>query len=114
MTASTIYCSLLGPDGLTNVAAHCHANTQSLADKLTAIAGVERAFSAPTFHEVVLTLPKPAAEVLAALAGKDVLGGVSLATDYDMPNAILINATEVHSESDLDLFAVALKEVLAA
>ena len=55
-----------------------------------------------------------AAQVLAALAGKDVLGGVSLATDYDMPNAILINATEVHSESDLDLFAVALKEVLAA
>ena len=113
MTAATIYTSLLGPDGLTNVAAHCHANTQALADKLTAIDGVERAFTAPTFHEVVLTLPKPAGEVLAALAEKDVLGGVSLAKDYGMSNAILVNATEVHSEGDLDLFAVALKEVLA-
>ncbi|WP_372638157.1 aminomethyl-transferring glycine dehydrogenase subunit GcvPA [Alcanivorax jadensis] len=113
MTAATIYTSLLGPDGLTNVAAHCHANTQALADKLTAIDGVERAFAAPTFHEVVLTLPKPAGEVLAALAEKDVLGGVSLANDYGMDNAILVNATEVHSEGDLDLFAVALKEVLA-
>jgi glycine dehydrogenase subunit 1 len=113
MTAATIYTSLLGPDGLTNVAAHSHANTQALADKLTAIDGVERAFTAPTFHEVVLTLPKPAGEVLAALAEKDVLGGVSLAKDYGMSNAILVNATEVHSEGDLDLFAVALKEVLA-
>ena len=47
------------------------------------------------------------------LAEKDVLGGVSLAKDYGMSNAILVNATEVHSEGDLDLFAVALKEVLA-
>lgn len=112
MTAATIYTSLLGPDGLTNVAAHCHANTQALADKLTAIAGVERAFSAPTFHEVVLTLPKQADEVLAQLAEKDVLGGVSLAKDYNLSNAILVNATEVHSEGDLDLFAAALKTVL--
>ena len=112
MTAATIYTSLLGPDGLGNVAAHCHANTQALADKLTAIDGVERAFTAPTFHEVVLTLPKPASEVLAALAEKDVLGGVSLAGDYDMNNAILVNATEVHSEQDLQLFEQALKSVL--
>lgn len=112
MTAATIYTSLLGPDGLTNVAAHCHANTQALADKLTAIAGVERAFSAPTFHEVVLTLPKQADEVLAQLAEKDVLGGISLAKDYNLSNAILVNATEVHSEGDLDLFAAALKTVL--
>ena len=112
MTAATIYTSLLGPDGLGNVAAHCHANTQALADKLTAIDGVERAFTAPTFHEVVLTLPKPADQVLAALAEKDVLGGVSLAGDYDMNNAILVNATEVHSEQDLQLFEQALKSVL--
>ena len=112
MTAATIYTSLLGPDGLGNVAAHCHANTQALADKLTAIDGVERAFTAPTFHEVVLILPKPADQVLAALAEKDVLGGVSLAGDYDMNNAILVNATEVHSEQDLQLFEQALKSVL--
>ena len=118
MTAATIYCALLGPDGLTNVAAHCHANTQALADKLCAIDGVERAFTAPTFHEVVLTLPKPADQVLAALAEKDILGGISLAQDFGtshttLQHAILVNATEVHNEADLDLFATALREVLA-
>jgi len=113
MTAATIYVSLLGPDGLASVAGHCHANTQKLADKLCAIDGVERAFSAPVFHEVALTLPQDADTVLARLAEKDILGGLSLARDYSMKNAILVNSTEVHTEGDLDLFAQALKEVLA-
>jgi len=113
MTAATIYVSLLGPDGLASVAGHCHANTQKLADKLCAIDGVERAFSAPVFHEVALTLPQDADTVLARLAEKDILGGLSLAKDYSMKNAILVNSTEVHTEGDLDLFAQALKEVLA-
>lgn len=113
MTAATIYMSLLGPDGLASVAGHCHANTQKLADKLCAIDGVERAFTAPVFHEVVLTLPKDADTVLARLAEKDILGGLSLARDYKMENAILVNATEVHTEGDLDLFAAAMNEVLA-
>jgi len=113
MTAATIYVSLLGPDGLASVAGHCHANTQKLADKLCALDGVERAFSAPVFHEVALTLPQDADTVLARLAEKDILGGLSLAKDYSMKNAILVNSTEVHTEGDLDLFAQALKEVLA-
>ena len=113
MTAATIYTSLLGPDGLASVAGHCHANTQKLADKLCALDGVERAFSAPVFHEVALTLPQDAGTVLARLAEKDILGGLSLAKDYSMKNAILVNATEVHTEGDLDLFVAAMKEVLA-
>jgi len=113
MTAATIYTSLLGPDGLASVAGHCHANTQKLADKLCALDGVERAFSAPVFHEVALTLPQDADTVLARLAEKDILGGLSLAKDYSMKNAILVNATEVHTEGDLDLFVAAMKEVLA-
>ena len=113
MTAATIYVSLLGPDGLASVAGHCHANTQKLADKLCALDGVERAFSAPVFHEVALTLPQDADTVLARLAEKDILGGLSLAKDYSMKNAILVNSTEVHTEGDLDLFVAAMKEVLA-
>ncbi|MBL7252160.1 aminomethyl-transferring glycine dehydrogenase subunit GcvPA [Alloalcanivorax marinus] len=113
MTAATIYTSLLGPDGLASVAGHCHANTQKLADKLCALDGVERAFTAPVFHEVALTLPQDADSVLARLAEKDILGGLSLAKDFKMKNAILVNATEVHTEGDLDLFVAAMKEVLA-
>lgn len=114
MTAATIYTSLLGPDGLEAVAAHCHANTRTLVAKLTAIEGVSEVFSAPVFHEAVLRLPRPAAEVLAALAEKDILGGYDLGRAYpELADCVLVCATEARVESDLQAYAQALREVLA-
>lgn len=113
VTAATIYMSLLGPQGLTNVAAQSHANINRLVGQLIAIKGVEKTFSAPVFHEVVLTLPKPADDVLAALAASGIIGGLSLAKDYGLANAILINTTEVHTEADIATLAQALTEALS-
>lgn len=114
MTAATIYTSLLGPDGLEAVAAHCHANTRTLVAKLSAIDGVSEVFSAPVFHEAVLRLPRPAAEVLAALAEKNILGGYDLGRDYpELADCVLVCATETRVESDLQAYAQALQEVLA-
>jgi glycine dehydrogenase subunit 1 len=114
VTAATIYMSLLGPQGLTNVAAQSHANINRLVAQLTAIKGVEKTFSAPVFHEVVLTLPKAADKVLAALAKQGIIGGLLLAQDYGLANAILINTTEVHTEVDINTFAQALTEALSS
>ena len=113
MTAATIYLSLLGPEGLASVAGNCHANTMALAEKLVAINGVKRTFTAPSFHEVVIETPKPAADVLAALASKEILGGVSLAPAYGMDNAFVLCVTETKTEEDLDAYAQALAEVLS-
>lgn len=114
VTAATIHMSLLGPKGLQSVAANSHANTVKLRDALTAIDGVEQAFSSAFFHEVVLTLPKPADEVLNALAEKDILGGYNLTNDHpELGNALLVCATEVRTEEDIAAYAAALQEVLA-
>lgn len=114
MTAATIYASLLGPDGLEAVAAHCHANTRALVSKLTTVNGVSEVFSAPVFHEAVLRLPRKAADVLAALAQRNILGGYDLGQDYpELADCVLICATETRVEADLDAYAAALKEVLA-
>ncbi|NOX77172.1 MAG: aminomethyl-transferring glycine dehydrogenase subunit GcvPA [Gammaproteobacteria bacterium] len=113
-TAATIYMTLLGPDGLRQTAAHSHANTQQLCEQLTAIDGVEQVFDRPGFHEAVLRLPKPAAEVLAALADQNVLGGFDLSAHYpELGNAILVCATETKTAEDLNDFATALHNVLA-
>lgn len=112
VTAATIYMSLLGPEGLYNVAANCHANINRLVEQLTAIEGVSKRFAATVFHEVVIDLPKPAQVVLEALAERGVLAGISLAHDYQLPNSLLINTTEVHTADDLAALATALKEVL--
>ena len=43
--------ALLGGEGLSRVAAACHANTAQLIAQLTAVDGVERVFDGPVFHE---------------------------------------------------------------
>jgi len=113
-TAATLYMTLMGPDGLRQTAAHSHANTRQLCERLCAIDGVEKIFDRPGFHEAVLRLPRPAAEVLTALEDRGVLGGFDLSGHYpELGNAILVCATETKTAEDLDLFASALKDVLA-
>ena len=115
VTAATIYLSLLGPTGLADVARASHANAVKLAEKLAAVPGVSRPFASPVFHETVLTLDAPVAAVLAALACDGILAGVALGADYpELPNSILVCATETRTEEDLDLYARRLERELVA
>ena len=114
VTASTIYMSLLGPQGLKRVAAASHANTRALLDKLTAIAGVKRVFSAHCFHEAVIRIDAPAAEVLRALQAQGILGGYDLSGHYpELGNAILVCATETKTAADLEQYAQQLARILS-
>ncbi len=114
VTAATIFMSLLGQDGLRRVAAASHQNAQRLATLASGIAGVSVLFNAPTFHETVLQLPKPAAEVLASMADAGILGGYDLSADYpELGNALLVCATETKTEEDLQQFVAALRAALA-
>ena len=115
MTAATIYLSLLGAGGLAEVANASVINTQNLVAALTAIAGVETVFSAPTFHEAVIRLPQNAGDVLAKLAEQRIQGGFDVATAYPgMDNCILVCATETKTAADLQSYAAALAAALTA
>lgn len=113
VTAATIYMSLTGPEGLRRIAAQSHANTLDLVEQLEKTGGVKRTFSGPTFHETVLTLPKPVADVLAKLKQKGILGGFDLHAHYpELGNALLVCATETKTAADLQNYASALKQAL--
>lgn len=113
VTAATIYMSLLGAEGLRRVALQSHHATKQLVTLLTKVPGVTAPLPGPFFHEVVMQLPKPATEVLAALANLGIQGGISLAHDYpEWPNAILVCATETKTEEDLQRYQQALIKVL--
>ena len=115
VTASTIYMSLLGPDGLAKVASASMANTAALIAKLTAIPGVSRVFDGQVFHEAVIRLPMPVAPVLEALADEGVLGGFDLARhNPELGHALLVCATETKTEAQLDRYADTLRRLLAA
>ncbi|RUQ37622.1 MAG: aminomethyl-transferring glycine dehydrogenase subunit GcvPA [Candidatus Competibacteraceae bacterium] len=112
VTAATLYLSLLGPQGLEQVAAACHANTQTLVAQLTQLPGVSRMFARPGFHEAVLRVPRPASEILDGLLARGILGGFDLSADYpELGDALLICATETKDADDLQRYAAALAEL---
>ena len=114
--AFSIHVSLLGETGITRLAKLNHQAAQKLSRKLEAIEGVEK-LNATYFNEFALRLPKPAAKVVEALARKSILGGVPLSRlmpdDGNVGNILLVAATEVNTEDDMDAFASELKEVLS-
>ena len=80
---------------------------------ITALEGVEKCFDTPGFHEQVLTLDVPVAEVLHSLSEHDVLGGYALADEYpELGNCLLVCATEKRTEAQMKNFAYTLVLVL--
>src|SRR5882757_3363740 len=73
--AFTVHLTLLGEAGLTRLAELNHAKASQLADKVAALPGV-KVVNASFFNEFTVSLPKPAAPVVEALAAKRILGGV--------------------------------------
>ncbi|HEX6929633.1 MAG TPA: aminomethyl-transferring glycine dehydrogenase subunit GcvPA [Gammaproteobacteria bacterium] len=117
VTAATIYMSLLGPEGLANVAAASHAQTRKLVDALTRVKGVTRHFSGTFFHEAVLVLDRPVKAVIDGLLAHGIVGGYAIGNDYgglqgNLGNALLVCATETRTDADIERYAVALAEVL--
>jgi len=111
--AFTIHMTLLGEAGLKKMAAINHANACELADRLSAIEGVELV-NDTFFNEFTLRLSKDADEVVEALADKGILGGVPVSRmTSDQKKLLLVAATEVVTEDDMKLFEAALKEVLS-
>jgi glycine dehydrogenase subunit 1 len=115
VTASTIHMAILGAEGLERVAASCHANTARLVELLTAIKGVEPLFEGPVFHERALRLPAPTADLLRSLAAHNILGGYDLGLDYpELDPALLVCATELRTEEEMQSYAAKLARVVAS
>jgi glycine dehydrogenase subunit 1 len=114
--AFTVHMSLMGEKGFTGVAALNHAQACLTADRLSAIPGVSLVSEA-FFNEFTLRLPKPAAEVVEAMAERGVLGGVPVSRLYPgqagLANLLLVAATETTTNEDIDAIASALAEILS-
>jgi glycine dehydrogenase subunit 1 len=113
--AFTIHLSLLGEAGLRQLAELNHAAASRLADRLSAIDGVELQ-TAQFFNEFTLKLPKPATKVVEDLAQRRILGGVPVSRLWpgrpELENLLLVAATETVTDDDMAALETALKEVL--
>ena len=102
--AATIYLSLLGKQGFTQVANLCYQKAHYAAAQISQLAGYELAFpDAPFFHEFVVKTPKPVNEINLHLQNHWILGGYDLSEVYpEMENHMLIAVTEKLSRDDID------------
>jgi glycine dehydrogenase subunit 1 len=115
MMAGTIYLAMMGAQGLERVATACMARTAELTERLSANSAVRRVFAGPVFHETVLSLDRPVAPVLAALALRGIQGGLDLGEYYpELGPAMLVCATETKTTADIEAYARALAEALPA
>ena len=113
VTAATIHMSLLGAEGLSQVAHRCHHNTHELIAALTQIKGVELVFKAPYFHEALLRFTTPVLPILQTLLNAGISGGYAIDTHYpQLPNTLLVCATEMRTDEDIAQYAKKLRQIL--
>jgi glycine dehydrogenase subunit 1 len=113
--AFSIHLSLLGEVGLMRLAKLNHAKAIALADRLTSVRGVR--LSTPAFfNEFTLELPRPAFPVVDALIDRGIIPGVRASRLYprepSLANHLIVAATELNTDADIDAYAKALQEIL--
>ena len=110
--AATVYMSLLGKNGLQQVANLCYQKAHYAAERITSLPGYTLWDKAPFFHEFVVRTPIPVEIINNRLLEYDILGGLDLRRFYpEMTNHWLLAVTEMISKDEIDLLVDALQEV---
>lgn len=110
--AATIYLSLIGKEGLKEVANLCYSKGHYAAQEISKLDGYSLWSDAPFFHEFAVECPKPAAEINKHLLENGIIGGYDLGQDYEgMDNHMLLAFTEMNSKEEIDVLVDLLKEM---
>jgi len=115
--ASAVYMSLLGKNGLRQLAELNYHKAHYAAEQIASIEGFELAYAEPFFNEFTVRCPMPVAEINAELLHFDILGGYDLGEAYanaGLEDHMLIAVTEMISREEIDHFVEALTEVTNA
>jgi glycine dehydrogenase subunit 1 len=110
-TRATVYLSLLGENGLTELGRVCHAKAHQLAGMIAEIDGYRLRYHAPFFREFVVECPVDAKQVGAMARLDGLLAGIPLERYYgaDAHNLLLVAVTEKHMLQDFENLVAALK-----
>ena len=104
--AFTVHMSLLGEDGFKTLSRLNHETACKLADALDGVDGVS-VENETFFNEFTVQLPKNSKEVVDTLAKKGIIAGLPLDD-----NKLLVTATEMTTNDDIETFITQLKDIL--
>ncbi len=111
--AANIYLSLMGREGLREVAVQCVQKAAYLRQQLATTGLAEIPFSGPIYNEFTVRTSRPASEVLAAFAEQKILGGVAIGEFFpELQNDFLVAVTEMNTREQMDRYVEVLRGVV--
>jgi glycine dehydrogenase subunit 1 len=111
--AATVHLTLLGKEGLREMAHQNLSKAQFALAELEKIPGVRRAFDAPFFNEFTLEFPRSVKLVNAQLLRDKIIGPFVLGTAYpELTKHALVCVTETTTRAEIERFAAALRRAL--
>jgi glycine dehydrogenase subunit 1 len=111
-TAFTVNTSLLGPEGLRELAELNLQLAHYAAQQLSSVPGFKLKFTAPFFNEFVLELPVDAEAAQKKLLEVGILAGLPLKPFFPtLDRHLLVNVTEQKTKADIDRLVSALRSV---
>jgi len=111
--AATVHLTLLGKEGLREMAQQNFSKAQFALSELLKIPGVKRTFDAPFFNEFVVEFPRSVKLINTQLLRDKIIGPFALGTPYpELTKRALVCVTETTPRAEIERFAGALKRAL--
>ncbi|MBN2381138.1 aminomethyl-transferring glycine dehydrogenase subunit GcvPA [candidate division WOR-3 bacterium] len=110
--AATVFLSVIGRQGIKEMANLCVQKAHYLAERLQKLGGCELEFRNAFFKEFAVRTHRPAAEIIDAMLKKGFLAGVDLGQfRKDWKNLLLVAVTEKRTKQEMDAFINALASI---
>jgi glycine dehydrogenase subunit 1 len=111
--AATVHLTLLGKEGLREMAQHNLSKAHFALSELEKLPGVKRAFSGPFFNEFTVEFPRSVKVVNAHLLKERIVGPFVLGSAYpELTKHALVCVTETLSRKEIERFVAAVKSAL--
>ncbi|PWB69672.1 aminomethyl-transferring glycine dehydrogenase [candidate division GN15 bacterium] len=111
-TTAAVYLSLLGKQGLKQVALLSMERAHAAAERIFSVEGYSPCFTGPFVREFAVKTPHPATEVVLRMTEKGIVPGVDAGRWYKgMENCLIVAATEKRTEAEIDRLVAGLKEM---
>jgi glycine dehydrogenase subunit 1 len=111
--AATVHLTLLGKEGLHEMAQQNLSKAQFALKELTKLPGVKRRFAAPFFNEFTIELPRSVRIVNGELLREKIIGPLPLGLWYpELTKHALVCVTETTTRADIEKLAAAMRRAL--